>query len=139
LGQPPLAAELKEELPGILNWALEGRERLRAKGRFTEPRLSCEALAEYRSESNPARTFLTEQCRSDVNARMPVEVVYQRYKSWATSHGHVALNGASFGKEVKKAFPNMRKARISVGDSRPWVYEGIALMSAEEVELPVAA
>lgn len=36
-----LTDELTDELPGILNWALDGLDRLTTQGRFTEPRSAC--------------------------------------------------------------------------------------------------
>ena len=39
-----LARKLRGELPGILNWALDGLIRLRQQGRFTESQVGLEAL-----------------------------------------------------------------------------------------------
>ena len=50
-----LADELKAELPGILNWAIEGSNRLRQQRGFTEPPVSREVKQDYQLESNPAR------------------------------------------------------------------------------------
>jgi phage/plasmid-associated DNA primase len=54
---------LKREIAGILNWALEGRRRLYARGRFIEPALSKASIEDYRKDSNPAGLFLREERR----------------------------------------------------------------------------
>jgi len=136
---PHLAAELKQELPGILNWALEGRRRLTSRRVFTEPKVSREALAEYRSESNPARGFLADQCVSRATASVSVSDLYVAYRVWAQDNGYPLLSGAAFGKEVRKAFPDMRKKRIAVGSERPWFYEGIALRAVVDPSLGAVA
>ena len=95
-----------QELPGTLNWALEGRARLNANRRFTEPKLSRDAIAEYRAESNRTRIFFTEFCAA--GGSTATEMLYLYYKTWAKDHGYPPLNVASFGKEVAK-----RRARHS--------------------------
>jgi putative DNA primase/helicase len=57
---PGLPDKLKDELPGIFCWSLEGLVRLRERGRFVESSVSNTALVDYRGESNPTRAFLTE-------------------------------------------------------------------------------
>ncbi len=39
-----LTAELSEELPGILGWALDNLDRLATNGSFTEPASSADAI-----------------------------------------------------------------------------------------------
>ena len=97
-------------------------------GLFTEPAICKEALAEYKSESNPAATFLRELCTGDPNGQEATEVLYQSYVGWCKGNGFAVLNGPQFGKEVRKAYPKMRKGRTtSLDGSRPWVYQGLVL------------
>jgi P4 family phage/plasmid primase-like protien len=55
---PSLAEKLVQELPGILNWAVEGLKRLHLRGRFEEPLVCQQAKQEYIREVNPVRLFL---------------------------------------------------------------------------------
>jgi len=50
-----LAAELKKELPGILNWAIKGLDRLNRNGGFTIPKAPAETPEEYRATFRVAR------------------------------------------------------------------------------------
>jgi P4 family phage/plasmid primase-like protien len=92
------------ELPGILNWALEGLRRLRANGGFTAAKASAKALEEHKLESNPARAFLLEHCKAEEGARIGKEVLYANYKGWCEVNGHRTLASSTFGTEVSRAF-----------------------------------
>jgi putative DNA primase/helicase len=113
------------ELPGIFNWAVEGLRRLRQHGRFTEPRLSREALDAYKRESNPARTFLTEYCAADPRAAVPTSDLYARYREHCNAAGIRPLNESEFGKEVRRAYPGVERTRVRRAGSRVWVYAGL--------------
>lgn len=95
------------EVPGILNWALEGLKRLRGQQmQFTEPEASRAALEAHRKDSDPAREFLLEHYVPDENAApLPTAEVYQAYKSWCEEHGQkYPLTAQSFGKQVRRVF-----------------------------------
>jgi P4 family phage/plasmid primase-like protien len=70
------------ELPGVLNWALEGLRRLRDRGwQFTLPEACRVALDDHRRESDPARTFLLDHYEADAAAvPIPAEELYQAYQ-----------------------------------------------------------
>ncbi|HYL40179.1 MAG TPA: phage/plasmid primase, P4 family, partial [Candidatus Binatus sp.] len=57
-----LESALAEELPGILNWALEGLDRLAAQGRFTRPASTDEAIIAIQDLASPVAAFVREQC-----------------------------------------------------------------------------
>jgi P4 family phage/plasmid primase-like protien len=96
------------ELPGMLNWALEGLRRLRGNGwRFTMPAASAAALEEHRRESDPARTFLLDHYEAAAGAGPIVaEELYLAYALWCDRNGHRnPLNNISFGKQIRRLFP----------------------------------
>jgi P4 family phage/plasmid primase-like protien len=53
--------ELKEELDGIMNWSMEGLERLLENKAFTEPASSIAANTEYQLDNNPTKYFFEER------------------------------------------------------------------------------
>jgi putative DNA primase/helicase len=122
-----LARKLRQELPGILNWALEGLKRLRVQGQFTEPAVSVAALAEYRAESNPTGLFLEDFCEAEKGQSVLASDLYAAYQQFCKARGYAALNDKRFGKELKKRFPNMERRRPTVNGFRHWVYDGIRL------------
>ena len=124
---PLLKEKLKKELPGILLWALEGLMRLRRNQTFTMPTVCQEALEDYRQESNPAKTFLVDMCREDPAGTVGCASLYESYRNWAVENRFEVLDSRQFGKEVRKAFPRVRRERArKVGRERSWVYHGVA-------------
>lgn len=57
-----LVAMIEMELPGLLNWALEGMRRLATHGRFRIPELVRNATMRNRDEADVVRTFVSECC-----------------------------------------------------------------------------
>lgn len=118
--------EKSGEVPGILNWAIEGLFNLRAKGDFTKS-LVCEmALGTYRNESNPASVFLSDHMGADDSQTklVPSAQIYSLYEKWSRAQGLYPLNATHFFRELKKTFPNAEKDRESTG-ARLWGYRGI--------------
>ena len=71
--------QLKEEIDGILSWALEGAQRLHANGgRFSDP--GAEEIREYKNEQNPMLTFLEHYCERDQHAATRTSVFIDRFK-----------------------------------------------------------
>ena len=91
---------------------------------FTKSSLAETALQEYREESNAARQFLDEHCHLDPSVNTLVERVFGCYQHWAKSIGHAPISPSSFGKELKKHYPQVTKKRATVGNSRPRAYAG---------------
>ena len=59
---PTLTDKLLAELPGILNWAIEGWIRLRLRGRFVQPASATDLLDELHDISSPINEFIRECC-----------------------------------------------------------------------------
>jgi P4 family phage/plasmid primase-like protien len=122
------------ELPGILIWALEGLKRLR-QGWFTESEVCKEAWEEYRTESNPARRFLLENCEEAPAGMTPCEQLYQAYARWCLGNGYSPLGSGEFGKEVHNQFERVERKLRGSRDSRVWVYCGIQNGEAQTAEV----
>jgi P4 family phage/plasmid primase-like protien len=116
------------ELPGILNWALEGLARLRARGlQFKESAVCQEVKEAHRKKNNPTRTFLEEWFEEDPEAE-PIlsQEVYLTYQTWAYQHGHKAVASNTFAEEVRRRFPIANNdSRIKRGEDRLKVWKGL--------------
>lgn len=122
-----LSEKLKAELPGIFCWAIAGLYRLLQVGRFTNPELCSDALKDYRAESNPARLFLTECCREELDGSIPCAVVYHDYKQWCSVNGYRPLGERTFGKEVARVYPRVQRDRRGAREHREYRYQGLAV------------
>jgi putative DNA primase/helicase len=82
-----LTERLLEELPGILNWALEGLSRLTARGYFKAPASSTELANEVVRAASPFMAFVEDWCFLDDSAETNLDTVYSHYKDWCASQG----------------------------------------------------
>ncbi len=121
-----------DELPGVLNWALLGLGELRRQGRFIEPAACKAAVDQLRTDSNPARRFLTEHYQAGPG-EIPCAGIYREYANWCSDNGHRQLAETSFGKEVIRQFPTIRKAKKGPRGRRENVYEGLQYESVSLV------
>jgi len=123
-----LTDELLHELPGILNWALEGLARLTAAGRFTEPAASRDAAGALHDLVSPVAAFVRERCE-----RGPYEIacshLYQAWKWWAEDSGNKVGSLQTFGRDLRAVIPALRlvNRRTGVGEERVRNYVGVRL------------
>lgn len=97
---PELDTKLKEELPGILNWALDGCLQWQLGG-LQEPEEVRAATDEYREESDTVGTFLTECATSTAGVRTRAGTVYARYKSFTEDRGLRPLGDQRFSDAMR--------------------------------------
>jgi putative DNA primase/helicase len=120
-----LVDKLKTELPGILNWAVKGEQRLRANRGFTESRVVSAALQDYQREANPAKVFLADHVEVDPNGTVLCLDLYRAYTGWCEEKGNRPLTDTDLGKEIRRHFgAAVTKKRRSDG-RRPYYYQGI--------------
>jgi len=107
-----LTDKLMTELPGILNWALDGLDRLRARGDFEEPEESKKAKRRVRFLSNPLHGFVEEHCvLADPDAGTDKDVLYDAFTRYCASINAKPWTKAEFTEEIQKVFPGVREGR----------------------------
>lgn len=121
-----LTTELLPELPGILNWALLGLERLVAVGRFTEPATSRDAVIALQDLASPVAAFVREVCE-----RGPFDVsckdIYAAWKDWADAAGQRPGTEQTFGRDLRAVIPGLQTIRPRQGDERIRGYRGLRI------------
>ncbi len=79
---PDLTAKLLEELPGILNWALEGLYRLQARCRF-DPAIEEGGIKQlWLDTANPIRRYVRERLVTERGVDVSTESLYDDYLKW---------------------------------------------------------
>jgi P4 family phage/plasmid primase-like protien len=96
-----LAGSLRDELPGILKWALEGALEWQRFG-LGESGNIVDATNDYRAESDVFGMFLEDRC--EVGARKQIEavVLYSEYEVWASGEGLRAMSKIAFGRKMRE-------------------------------------
>ena len=117
-----LVNKLKTELPGILNWAIEGCLEWQDEG-LTTPKVILDATKEYQTEMDRINSWMEDCCidkPSNHNSTKASDL-YESYKNWADNNGEWRMNQRILG--TKLAERGLQKKR----ESRGWVYRGIKL------------
>lgn len=122
-----LDRRLSEELPGILNWALEGLDRLTRTGRFTVPASSDDAARLMMDLASPVAAFVRECCVREPDAMVPRDHLYDAWRRWAEDNGHHAGAKSSFGRDLRAVVPDLRDSQPRTTDGRVRCYERIRL------------
>lgn len=94
-----LKAKLLAELPGILNWALDGFRMWRERG-LVLPRAVVAATEEYRRESDPIGEFLRTATVPDKGHRVQAARLYGLYCQWAKANAVEPASGTAFGRRL---------------------------------------
>lgn len=113
-----LEGAIRTELPGILNWSLEGVEHLKKKGRFTEPDAMAETVQQMAESAAPVKTFLHEMYTitgKEVDM-VPRDEVYDTYRLWCEDEGHKAAGKTEFVRRIDAAgIPGVRPSHPRTG------------------------
>jgi phage/plasmid-associated DNA primase len=113
------------EVPGILNWALAGLDRLLRQNGFTQSGAIDNAIDEYKNESVNSIRFLKTNCEINEDSRAYVGEMYKAYCAWCKEEGErYFISKNEFGKQIRKVFPEATRERDSIGE-RKWFYKGI--------------
>ena len=82
-----LEARLAAELPGILNWAIAGWKRLRARGTFVQPASGKAMVEELTELSSRITTFLADACETDPKYQEAIPHTYLAWCHWCDQQG----------------------------------------------------
>jgi putative DNA primase/helicase len=94
-----LKAKLRAELPGILNWILDGTRLWLERGLFVPEQIT-EATEQYRLESDPIGEFWREYVREKVGSNVQASRLYAAYTRWAKANGMHAVSSTAFGRRL---------------------------------------
>lgn len=112
---PALTSKLLTELPGICNWALEGLDRLLARGHFVQPASGREIMDDIEKLAAPVKAFIADQCdTSNPVAEVAAPALYTAWCRWCAKNGREHWGTQqTFGRDLRSALP-----RLSVGQHR---------------------
>lgn len=108
-----LETKLERELPGILNWALDGTEDWLAHG-LQIPQIVDKENEDYRHQMDVVAQFSSDCLKKAAVDRIdhPVKssTVYQIYRKWAEINGAYVMSNVRFSLELQKSFRKIHKS-----------------------------
>jgi putative DNA primase/helicase len=96
-----LADKLRGELPGILNWAIQGYLEWQEHGLGTAPAVE-EATREYREDEDVFGAFLAEHCREEKDAQVAAADLRNAYEAFCKDLGERPLTSSALGKRLAR-------------------------------------
>lgn len=126
---------IKNELPGVLNWILEGLQRVLKNKKFSDCEISDKALSTYQNESDSVLMFLNEngyQVSSKLIDSIYLADMYFKeqsssYKWYCVNHGFAVASSKTFSDRVLR----WGKGKIKKHKDR----NGILLQGIKKVEI----
>jgi putative DNA primase/helicase len=129
-----LTDRLLGELPGILNWAIEGWRSLQARRYFVPPQSSQQAVRELEDLGSPISAFVRDRCVVGGGTRVLISMLFLQWGEWCRENGRDHAGTAqSFGRDLGAAVPGLKITQPrDLGRAR--TYEGIGLMAQENLQ-----
>ncbi len=125
-----LLNKLRSELPGILNWALEGCRQWLANG-LQEPAAVLAATRAYEAEQDLVGEFVNDRCVLSSNgraqtARVERKELYGLYETWCRETGTPALSSKTFNGRIRER--GVPEVKVHGGK---WFWVGLELRNAD--------
>lgn len=118
-----LSGKLRDELPGILSWALQGCLQWQHDG-LRPPDTITDAVREYRVEMDLLGEFIEDRCIQHQSAKAKASDLYAAYQRWCDDSGHQSVSSTRFGLTLgERGFRKVKSGTVS------WI--GIGLAAAD--------
>jgi len=98
----------RREGPGILNWALDGLDRLRARGRYDPPASVKEANRRFRDDNNPVAAWMSVAIEKDPTCKVSRNDLRCSFNGWQREEMGAdarAWGGRQFFPQVRQLAP----------------------------------
>jgi putative DNA primase/helicase len=123
--------ENPEEKSGILNWMLEGLQRLLAQGYFTESKSQEETEIEFQRASDTISAFIKEMAIFSKNLVTTRSDAFEAYKNYCDVFGLEAENDKKFTQRLKET-PKVKVTTTTAKGNRLRAWQGLGLKKLNE-------
>lgn len=124
---PDLTTKLLKQLPGIFNWALDGRSRLALRGRFDPAMEESGIKGMWLDSANPMRIYVRDRVVTERGCEVPTERVYEDYLNWTTEANMEALGKRAFTEAFWRESKATRAKIVGPGGKDARGFRGIRL------------
>ncbi len=121
-----LPVKLRAELPGILNWALQGLREFRAAGSFGSDTSADSLMEEWKRRSDPLYWFLEECVTDDPLGTVTKEDFYSRYGLFCLEKNLRGGTRNQVGERLRELRPAVKQEHPTIDGKRVWTWAGLA-------------
>ncbi|WP_191556586.1 phage/plasmid primase, P4 family [Metabacillus idriensis] len=117
-----LPEKLSLEMPGILNWAIEGCLKWQQSG-LNDPAIVMKATGDYKEEMDILGPFMFECCFKREDVQIEAKELYEVYSNWCFRNGEHQLKNRAFYRILESQ--GLKKER---GNRNKYFIKGVTLM-----------
>ena len=132
-----LLGRLLKELPLILRWALDGKDRLKDRGRFIQPKSAGRVVHELNNLNSPIGAFVAELCILGGEHETDKDELFKAWRAYCVETGEYVGVKERFCSSLLDAFPALKSTRPRKGDARCQMFKGIRIKSEFESPVPM--
>lgn len=125
-----LLEKLVSELPGILNWALCGLQRLRERGVFTVVASTEDEYREIARDQSDIAAFIEDRCTLGPDEMVTTAEFADAYRQWREENAlPFPPSNNKIGRELRARFPELRKDRHGnpAKGEQAWTWFGVSV------------
>jgi putative DNA primase/helicase len=127
-----LTDRLIAQLPGILNWALVGLERLAKRGHLKQPLSSRDAVLELEEATSPVKAFVRGRCLVGPQHSVRPDDLFRAWLDWCAASGRDNPgNVQRFARDLRASTAGIATVERRHGEVRYRLMQGIALRQKE--------
>lgn len=125
---PNILDKMLEELPAIVNWAIEGLHRLKANNyNFTEIAAGNQYIEDYRKNSDTVYSFLMDEgytITKDPNDKISKKRLLEQYNQYCIREERQSVSKRQFGERLEK-ITGFKTVRTRTANIRDYYIQGI--------------
>lgn len=112
-----LSDQLDKEIPGIINWMLEGLCRVVKNGFIIEPskRMSNEVQS-LRDNSDTIQLFMNDEqfidYTFDEEDKVSIKQLYDAYENWCQDNSYLIIHKNTFGKTIRRTYKSTLSKKL---------------------------
>lgn len=130
---------VKQELPGVLMWAVRGLSEVQHGGGIPDTARGEELKGQHRESCDHERVFLTDHYTEGLaNDVMPSATVYEEYKRWMSDNGYRPMGASKFIQRLQAVMPRVHRDKVRRNGGNPrWYLVGLQRIDQDEGVPPV--
>lgn len=121
-----LPEKLSLEMPGILNWAIEGCLKWQQSG-LNDPAIVMKATGDYKEEMDILGTFMFECCFKREDVQIEAKDLFEVYANWCFKNGEHQLKNRAFYRILESQ--GFKRER---GNRNKYFIKGVTLMDQKD-------
>ncbi len=116
----------EENMSGLLNWALNGLERIKNQGGFSKTKSRKEIKEQWIMETDSLRAFLNKATTTETDKHIKKDTFMEAYKNFCSENNLYTEKKAQVTKRIPSIKPEVQIYRPGTGENRSRAWKNLA-------------